>query len=177
MENTMQDDLAGVFREMDDVRSKMLQAIEGLSLTTVIHTDGGWQVQDILAHVAAWKAAGIKALDAYKQGGEYNVHHEFTGDDTGEQFNQREHQHMAGWSAEQKLTYYHEVHDSFKAALASLTPEQWAGQMRMAWGPMRPPRILGLGMAGHEQEHVELIHQWREGQGGTHHEAERGAVS
>lgn len=177
MENSMQDDLAGVFKEMDEVRTKMLQAIEGLPLETAIHTDGGWQLQDILAHVAAWEAAGIKAVDAYKQGGEYNVHNEFTGENTGEQFNQREHQRMAGWSAQQKLTYYHEVRDSFKGALASLTPEQWAGQMRMAWGPLRPPRVLGLGMAHHEQEHIDLIQQWREGQGSAHGEAERGAAS
>jgi hypothetical protein len=153
---------------LDDSRAQMQAAIQGLALDTPIHTDGGWRVQDILAHIAAWEDAGIKSAEAYKQGREYNVHDEFTGENTGEQFNQRENRRMASWTVEQKLAYYTETRIKLKLVLASLTPEQWAGQMRMAWGPLRPPRVLGLGMAGHEQEHLKLIREWHNSQDDQH---------
>ena len=141
-----------------------MTAIKDIPLSTIIHTDNNWRLRDILGHLGAWDEAAIKSIDAYKQGGSYIVSREFTGEDTGEQFNQREYARYAAWSDAQIVAYFHDSRDRLKHALASLTPTQWSTEMYMPWGrgSLRLPFALGEGMAGHEDEHYHLIMQWRE---------------
>jgi len=164
MTETERTSLDAVFKIMDEMRDKLLTLIKDIPLDTHIHTDNNWRLRDILGHLGAWDEAAIKSIEAFKQGGQYVVRHEFTGEDTGEQFNQREFARYSAWSDDQITRYFNETRERLKQALASLTPQQWADQMHMPWGSgsLRSPFTLGEGMAGHEDEHYQLIRQWRE---------------
>jgi hypothetical protein len=154
-----------LFKIMDAMRSKLLALIDGIPLLTTIHTDNNWRLRDILGHLGAWDEAAIRAVEAYKQGDSYVVSREFTGEDPGEQFNQHEYARYSQLSDDQVVAYFHQARADLKQSIASLTPAQWEGQMHMPWGrgSLNTPFHLGEGMAGHEEEHYELIHQWREG--------------
>lgn len=164
MTDTEHTSLEAVFKIMDEMRGKLLALIRDIPLDTIIHTDNHWRLRDILGHLGAWDEAAIRSIAAYKQGGQYVVRHEFTGEDTGEQFNQREYARYSAWSDAQIMGYFTGTREKLKQALASLTPQQWADQMHMPWGQgsLRSPFTLGDGIAGHEDEHYQLIQQWRE---------------
>src|SRR5688572_10300513 len=83
----------------------------------VVYTDSGWTVKDLVAHVSAWEAEMLHSLQAYADGGEYEVEG-FTGDDAQNAIFYEQHKDAA---FETLLERWTQTRESLKTLIGALS--------------------------------------------------------
>jgi uncharacterized protein (TIGR03083 family) len=150
-----------------DARQRLLASFDGLTEEQLLQPGacGQWSVRDVLAHIAAWDRATTEALRAMLAGQRHPL---LDMDEDGVQAFNEEH-HLA--TAHVPLSeVVNELHASREELLALLREVDNATLFAPAPGDEHADSSMAAIVqvqSDHDQEHAEMIEQWREtGTGG-----------
>lgn len=138
---------------LNETRAETEIMLAGIDSQLVIYTDGGWRVQDIIAHLTAWEEQVLKSMQAYHEGEEYQIPNYQNYDHfNAQQFQQRQ-------KLENDLVYqqWKETRQQLMTVLNAIPAEKWAGEMRYPSGRRGVMSALVEEILDHEKEHREDI--------------------
>jgi len=129
--------------------------LNDVDLEMVIYADSGWQVRDILGHIATWDLEVAKSLQAYKEGSEYIISDL---DEEEVEYNQSAVDAQKALSDEQLLNEWVRSFTELRDAVQALPYELFPGDMAYPWGDERGTiTTLVEYMIEHSDEHREEI--------------------
>ena len=56
-----------------NAHSILRSTLEGIDPELRVHTDTGWQIRDIIGHIATWDREAAKSIRAFQAGTEYSI--------------------------------------------------------------------------------------------------------
>ena len=148
--------------QLNDARERLMAAFEGLTPEEMQEPGvaGEWSVRDVLAHVAAWDRA---QTESYRQmlAGEHPAFLDLEWEEI-EAFNMERHGAAAGSSIEEVLAELEAARGEMVELLRDVD-----NQKLFAPAPGDEHADLSIAAcitvsAGHDEEHAEMIEQWRE---------------
>ncbi|NPV65525.1 MAG: ClbS/DfsB family four-helix bundle protein [Anaerolineae bacterium] len=151
---------------LDDLRAaraEFLAAIEGLSEDEMLRpgVEGIWSVKDIIAHLIAWEAELVTALNRKLSPAYRNAPPIVLIEDIDEWNMEQYHQH-ANRPLDILLPDFHGVHKHLLLAIEGLDEQLLEDPLRFEWMEGEPLAYLIQETATwHEQEHAESIRAWR----------------
>ena len=132
-----------------DSHSDLQSVLDHTHLKTLVHTDSGWTVRDILGHIASWDRQAALSLTAYKNGSEYSIPDL---DETS--FNQREVTKARILSEAALLEEWEKARDVLVESVMGIPPELFPGDLLYPWGNERGTVALLVDyMIEHDVEH------------------------
>jgi hypothetical protein len=127
--------------------------LDNIHLETPVHNDTGWQVRDILGHIATWDREAAKSLRAYQAGSEYIIP-----DFDEEEYNHRAVSEQRNLSAGQTLDEFEGAYKELSSAIQEMPDDRFPGDLRYPWGDERGDiATLVEYMIEHAIEHKDEI--------------------
>jgi hypothetical protein len=134
---------------LNESHSAMRGTVEGVDMGMRIYTDTGWQIRDIIGHIAVWDRQVAKSIRAYKDGGEYSIP-DF--DEDG--FNLQAASEAGEWSRQELLEEWEQAREDFRAAVLEVPLDKFPGDLLFPWGDERGSIAkLVRYMCEHDEEH------------------------
>lgn len=150
--------------EVRAARAGFLSAIEGLTEDEMLRpgVEGIWSVKDILAHLIAWEAELVTALNHKLSPARHAAPSVVLIDDIDE-WNMEQYHQNANRPLDVLLPDFHGVHKHLLLAIEALDERTLEDPLRFEWMEGEPLAYLIRETATwHEQEHAESIRTWRE---------------
>jgi hypothetical protein len=132
-------------------QTEMRQAADQISPEREISP--GWQIREVLAHIAGWDELLASVLDAHGAGKQYSQG-EFPDTDS---FNQQSLEARAGLSLEQVTTDWEACRESLIGVLQEMAPERFEQPVLFPWGQVGTVEDILRGFAAHERRHAGEI--------------------
>lgn len=148
----MAEDVTELIALLAKSRRAMLEALEGLAQETAIYES--WQLKQLLAHIAGWEEACVTSVQAYIQGGGYEIP-SYRGINA---YNELSVDTRASLNYDQVYTEWEVVRRELLEALKAVPPELVPGEMMLPWAQTGTLKDLVTVMADHELEHAEDVH-------------------
>ncbi len=155
----------GVLAVVEDSWRQVDAAVAGLDEAALVEPGvvGAWSVKDLVGHVTAWEQRALHLCEVGRNGAEAAG----AEGSVVEAYNATETARRRSWSPVQVQTEAAATRTQLRAALQSLTDEDWARPLRV--GARIDPlgewvgRALGGALSGaHASEHAYQIWSWRE---------------
>jgi|SRR5579884_3609587 hypothetical protein len=135
---------------LDGAREEM-RAVADLSLANeVVYRDSGWQVRDVIAHVAAWEDEAARSLEAFLEGESYHIPG-FVSDDV---YNRQNRDRWANADVAEVWVAWEAARARLKDALGRFDVAAAAGELVAPWGARGTVHMVIREMAQHEREHA-----------------------
>ncbi len=120
--------------------------------SAVVYAESGWRVQDIMSHLLAWDTEVVRALKAYRDGGSYRIP-----DYELERFNHARYEERKNQPSEQVYVDWFDMREQLKIVVATMTPDQLAGEMTNPSGRRGKANDLIEEITSHQLEHFADI--------------------
>jgi len=144
-----------ILTRLSESHTKLEQALEGLDLELLIHSDTDWRIRDILGHIATWDRVLIHAIETYLAGSEYVIPG-MIGDET--EFNNQKVFEQKDLSTPKILKGWNQSRIDFIAAVQQIPPEKFFDELAFPWGDERGSiSVMIEYMIEHNGEHQEEI--------------------
>lgn len=153
--------------QLREARQDFLAAIEGLPDDAMLRVGaaGVWSVKDVMAHLTAWEAELVTALNR-KLGRKYDQAPQIAVIEDIDEWNAEQYHLSVRRPLAVILEDFHGVHKYLLQAVEDLDERALEKPMFFEWMEGEPLSYLILETAvWHEQEHAADIRQWREDQG------------
>ncbi len=146
---------AELLRHLEDTYQRALATLEDADPEQVIYEETGWRVKDIVAHVATWDAETLRALYAYRRGGEYAIENYIDADDFNTfaarvRYPEPMAQIRADWDATVKWLHI---------LASTLTPDDLAAEMTYPSGKRGQVGALLEEIYEHQEAHLNDIRE------------------
>lgn len=141
-----------LFQLLSENYAQAVAELANFDSHAVIYAESGWRVQDIVGHLLAWDTEVVRALKAYRGGGEYHIP-----DYELENFNHMSHEKRKNQPAEQVYVDWFDMREQLKIVVATMTPEQLAGEMTNPSGRRGKANDLIEEIMSHQREHFADI--------------------
>lgn len=131
------------------------KTLEEVDLDTLVHTDSGWRIRDIIGHVATWHQNVAIAVNEYRAGSEYLVPDL---DEEEVEYNEQAVSEQRKLSTPQLIAEWEQAYDELKKAIQDMPEDRFPGDILFPWGDERGSiKELVDYMIEHEIEHREEI--------------------
>jgi hypothetical protein len=125
---------------------------------TIVYTESGWRVKDLVAHIIVWEQEALLALKAYHNDGEYIIPGYVFGSSAHEDaFNARVFEKCHDWDMLRISEEMRAAHSDLNMALAVLPDDKLNGEMMCAWGARSTVSAMIADLVQHERNHTEDI--------------------
>jgi len=115
-----------------NAHSILRSTLEGIDPELRVHIDTGWQIRDIIGHIATWDREAAKSIRAFQAGTEYSIP-----DLDEDVFNQQAASAQRELPIQRLFTELEHARDDFKAAVQEIPPDQFPGELLYPWGDER----------------------------------------
>lgn len=151
--NENQDDRESLVRQLERTQYEGMATLSELDPDAIIYKDSGWTVKDIIAHLVAWDEPTVTCFRAYAEGGEYSIigYHDL------EEFNWSEYEKRRQLTYTDIYAQWDDARTRIKEIVATLSPEQLAGEMRYPAGNLGNCTQLIHEIWEHQQMHFDDI--------------------
>jgi len=120
-----------LLEKLNGTRSATHLSLKDVNLETLVYSDDGWRIRDILGHIATWDREVTKSLRAFQAGSEYFI----PGiEDDESDFNEMAVIEQRRLSTQQILNEWGQTHDEFKEAIRAIPSESYPGNLLYPWG-------------------------------------------
>ena len=144
-----------IIKRLSDTHTALEDAIMGLDLDLVVHTDTDWRIRDLLGHIATWDRVLIRAIEAYLDGSEYVIPG-MVGDET--DYNAEKVIEQKNLSNSEILQEWNQARVDFVAAVRGIPAEKFSDELLFPWGDETGTVTLMIEyMIEHDGEHQEEI--------------------
>lgn len=145
----MENDIAGLIKEIGQVRKDMMEIVERIDPQRVIYP--GWSIKEMIGHITAWEVVIEKTLALYINGDPPY----FLREQDFDIFNQEAVDHRSAWSLEQVIQEWKKIRAGLIKTIQMLKEEDLQVEIVLPWGSERTVAEL-IEIAGeHESEHKE----------------------
>jgi hypothetical protein len=140
---------------LTESHSSLCATIEGIDPERRVYKDTGWQIRDIIGHLATWVRQVTKSLRAYQAGNEYAISNL---DEEEHSFNEQAVKEQRALTAEQVYVEWEQAWEEIKTTLDEIPLNLFPGDLLYPWGDERG-NIAGLVefLVDHDAEHQEEI--------------------
>jgi len=148
-------DKENLIKKLIDGYDAIYALIDSVDLTQPVHPDSGWQIKDILGHIATWDLEIAKSLQGFLAGSVY-----LTPDLDEEEidFNQREVDRKRSLSSKQILADWEQAREEFKDAIKAIPDDRFPGELMYPWGDEIGSIAVLVGyFIEHDEEHFKEI--------------------
>jgi hypothetical protein len=129
--------------------------VEGLDLAAPVYPDPVWTMRDVLLHCAFWNDEVVKAIAAFRAGGEYLT-------DTGaasfaeglDAMNARVIEAARSVPEDEVRARWIAAQDALTDAVRALDADAWAWEIVAPWGESTTVEQMVDDELGHEQNHI-----------------------
>jgi hypothetical protein len=120
-------------RQLERTQYEGMATLAELDPYAVVYPESGWQVKDVVAHLAAWDEPTALSFQAYAEGGEYSIpgYHDL------EAFNWAAYEGRRDIPYTQVYSDWDAARTRIKEIVAGLSSEQLAGDMLFPSGQSR----------------------------------------
>jgi hypothetical protein len=140
---------------LTESHSGLHEAIEGLDPGRRIYKDSGWQIRDIIGHLATWVRQVTKSFRAFQAGNEYVITHL---DIEEHSFNEQAVKEQRTLTAEQVYEQWEQACEEVIDALQDIPKNLFPGDLLFPWGDERGSIAeLVEFLIDHDAEHLEEI--------------------
>jgi hypothetical protein len=147
------DTVESLVRQLESTQYEGMATLSELDPEAVVYQDSGWTLKDIIAHLVAWDEPTVKSFQAYREGGEYSI----IGYQDLEGFNWSEYEQRRQMAYTDIYAQWDAARTRIKEIVATLSPEQLAGEMRYPAGNMGNCAQLIREVWEHQQLHFDDI--------------------
>jgi hypothetical protein len=147
------DDVESLVRQLERTQYEGMATLSELDPEVMVYADSGWKVKDIIAHLVAWDEPTVKCFQAYAEGGEYSI----IGYQDVEDFNWSEYDKRYALPYTEIYALWNAARTRIKEIVATLSPEQLAGNMRYPSGNLGNCAQLVREVWEHQQMHFDDI--------------------
>lgn len=130
-------------------RREIRQAIDQIDPTSQIYP--GWQLRELLAHIAGWDQLLAKCLSAHANGERFSR----PGFPETDEFNRQSIEARADLSTEQVSADWETRREELIAVLGAMPPERFEQPLIFPWGQVGTVEDILRGFASHERRHAE----------------------
>jgi hypothetical protein len=109
-------------------------SLDGVDLELTVYKDSGWQVRDIVGHIATWNQEIANSLRAYRAGEEYLTPEL---DEEEVEFNESAVLEQRKLSTQQIQKEFESAYDIFKKAIEEIPDDRFPGDLLYPWGDER----------------------------------------
>ncbi len=152
---------AEIFSRLNSCRQAMLETLAkippGEQANALV--EGSWTIKEILCHLTAWELTVLEPLVALVQVDEFNPEIIDDHDD----WNAEQTRKRAALSVQQVVDEMQATRELLISEASLLTEEQWERILPAPWGGQGCIANLLNGLAWHENEHLQTIHNWYHG--------------
>lgn len=142
-----------LIRLLESSRHEALALLREVDDYTVVYSESGWRVKELLGHVAAWEREILAALQAFHEGETYSL-----GDDYFlEAYNQQHAEQRRSYDPAQIRMDWAMVRRDLQFAVQEIAPERMAHRLRFPWGVEGTVSELIEQALEHEADHLADI--------------------
>jgi hypothetical protein len=141
------------WRMLDESRQKTLAALQGVDPRLMVYPEGGWRVQDVIAHLTAWEMEVATSLRAHATGKSYAIVG-FTDDDS---YNDQVFRRTKDAPKEQIYADWDAIRAAFKTAIRSIPSARFDKLILCPWNKKSTIDGIVKDMINHEAEHLQDI--------------------
>lgn len=146
-----------ILTRLSDSHTELEQALEGLDLELVIHSDTDWCIRDILGHIATWDRVLIHTIQTFLEGSEYVIPG-MVGDET--DYNAQKVVEQRKLSSSEILTEWNQAREDFLTIVQQIPTDKFFDELAFPWGDERGSLSLMIEyMIEHNGEHQAEILQ------------------
>jgi len=144
-----------LLERLSEAHEAVEATLKDVSLDKPVFKDTGWQVRDILGHIATWDQEAAKSLRAYQAGSDYVIP-----DFDEDAFNQRAVSKGRKLSGQQILEEFERAYEALWSAIQEMPEDLFPGDLLYPWGDERGNIATLVGyMIEHADEHNDEIKQ------------------
>jgi len=146
-----------ILTRLADSHTELEQALEGLDLELVIHSDTDWCIRDILGHIATWDRVLIHSIQAFLEGSEYVIPG-MVGDET--DYNAQKVAEQKKLSIPEILKEWNQAREDFITIVQQIPTDKFFDEVAFPWGDERGTvSVMIEYMIEHNGEHQAEILQ------------------
>lgn len=149
----MNPEKAALIAGMDERRASNLAIVNAVPLELVVHSDSGWTVKDLVAHMIVWEMNTIRTLEAGMQGQRYLI----PGFEDGiHAYNERTRMDYIDESGETILALWASTREQLRQIVRDYPEERWQEPLRWFGADALPVQVV-KGIGSHEKHHIQEI--------------------
>ena len=119
---------------LSNSHTELGQALEGLDLDLVIHTETDWRIRDILGHIATWDRVLIHSIQTFLEGSEYVIPG-MVGDET--DYNAQKVAEQKKLSSSEILKEWNRAREDFITIVQQIPTNKFFDELAFPWGDER----------------------------------------
>ncbi len=139
-------------RQLEKSQTQALARLTDVDPQCVIYVDGGWRVQDIIAHLTVWEEEIARSLQAYQYGSSYRIP-----DFELQAFNRTNYEQRKVLPSRQVFADWMTIRGQLRWLVTVFPAEKLAGQMTYPSGRRGGCEALVLEVMSHQAEHIDDI--------------------
>jgi uncharacterized damage-inducible protein DinB len=151
-----------IFDRLNQCRKTLLETLDKLppdELDNVL-VEGNWTIKQILCHLTAWELTVLDPLEGYVQVNQFKP--EIIDDH--DAWNAEQTAKRQSMTVQQIIDEMQATRELLISEAALLTQDQWDRILPAPWGGQGCIANLLNGLAWHENEHLQTIHNWHQRQ-------------
>jgi hypothetical protein len=138
--------------QLENSQTQALARLTDVNPGTIIYREGGWRIQDIIAHLTVWEEEIARSLQAYQYKSAYRIP-----DFELQAFNVAHYQQRKILPARQVFADWMNIRVRLKQQVGSMTLEKLAGVMTFPSGRWGECGVLVCEIMSHQGEHLDDI--------------------
>jgi hypothetical protein len=138
---------------LEQSRRSAIAALQGVDDYRVVYAESGWQVKDILAHLAAWEREVLASVQAFNEGDSYDLGRDHVLDI----YNEESYEKRKGLHPAQCRMDWGMVRRDLQFAVLELDATRLREEMQFPWGARGSVIQLIEEIVQHEEEHLSEI--------------------
>jgi len=141
--------------QLVETHSAIQEILEGIDLEVVVYDDTGWQIRDIIGHIATWDRVLIHAIQTFLDGSEYVIPG-MVGDET--DYNAEKVEEQRKLSTTEILQEWNRAREDFIDAVRQVPTDRFFDELAFPWGDEHGSFTLMIEyMIEHNGEHQDEI--------------------
>jgi hypothetical protein len=139
-------------RQLEKTQTQALARLTDVDSQLVIYSDGGWRVQDIIAHLTVWEEEIARSLQAYQYGSAYRIP-----DFELQAFNWANYEQRKVLPSRQVFADWMTIRGQLRWLVTIFPVEKLGGQMTYPSSRRGECEALILEVMSHQAEHMDDI--------------------
>ena len=150
----MGDDPVSLAQAIARIVQDALAEVEAIPPNTIIYTESGWTVKDIVGHILTWDEQVLLSLTAYHAGSEHRIP-----DFSLQLFNHQRRDALKDHPAAQIYMQWASTRERLSDIVLKMTPDELAGEMTYPSGRSGLAGALVEEVNEHAQDHLKDIRE------------------
>lgn len=140
-----------IITALEESHNQMIDLLNVIDVEKEVYS--GWTIKEVLAHIAGWDEAAVASVSSLIQGGTPDV----VAIDGADVYNAQSVAKRKALSLDETFADWEKERENLIATLSAVPDNQLSDDINFPWGGDGSVADIGLGLAGHENYHIQDI--------------------